>query len=246
MPEPVGPVTSTAPWLRVIERSSTLAVGGSHARGWSSSITDAALVEDAEDRGLAAHHRQGRDADVDEAAVDGQADPSVLWRPALGDVEVGHDLEPRDQPGGHPLRDRRGVHDDPVDAKTDLQVAVARDPGGCRRLRGSTASAITEWTSFTTGASSAEARSSIAARRLLFLAPTGPRPRRSRCSRESWLIRAVDVLRGGDHRRGRVRRSRCRCCRGRAGSRGRRWRPGASPRRRRRSGSPGSGEPRRC
>src|SRR4029078_8376572 len=77
--------------------------------------------------------RQRRDADVDEAAVDAQSDSPVLRYPALGDVEVGHDLDPRDQPGGEALRDRRRVDDDAVDPETDAEVAAARievDVGG--------------------------------------------------------------------------------------------------------------------
>ncbi len=56
----------------------------------------AAAIEHAQHHGLAMHGRQGRDAQVDVLAAHRQADAAVLRQPALGDVEPGHDLEPRD------------------------------------------------------------------------------------------------------------------------------------------------------
>ena len=45
---------------------------------------------------LAVRGRQGADAQVDVPAVDHGADAAVLGQAALGDVQVGHDLEARD------------------------------------------------------------------------------------------------------------------------------------------------------
>ena len=50
-------------------------------------------VQDSHDHRLAAHHRQRGHAQVDPAPVDGEAHAPVLRRAALGDVEVGHDLD---------------------------------------------------------------------------------------------------------------------------------------------------------
>ena len=83
---------------------------------------DRVLVEDPHHDALAVDRRQRHDAQVDVVAVDGQADAPVLRDPPLGDVELGHDLDPRDDAGSHPSRDRRQVVEDAVDAQPDPQV----------------------------------------------------------------------------------------------------------------------------
>ena len=60
---------------------------------------DAALVEDPQHDALAVHRRHGRDAQVDLLALHAQLDAAVLRQPALGDVEVRHDLDARDHRG---------------------------------------------------------------------------------------------------------------------------------------------------
>ena len=55
------------------------------------------LVEQTQHRALAVRRGQRRDAHVDGAAADAQRDAAVLRQPALGDVELGHDLQARDQ-----------------------------------------------------------------------------------------------------------------------------------------------------
>src|SRR5207245_6432786 len=54
-----------------------------------------ALVEDAQHDALAKERRDDRDAEVDLARGFAELDAAVLRQPALGDVEVGHDLQPR-------------------------------------------------------------------------------------------------------------------------------------------------------
>ena len=56
---------------------------------------DVAAVEHAHDDALAEHRRQHADAKVDRLVVDVQLDAAVLRQAALGDVEVGHDLDAR-------------------------------------------------------------------------------------------------------------------------------------------------------
>ena len=59
------------------------------------------LVEDAQHDRLAVDARQRDDADVDLATLDGQPDAAVLGQAPLGDVEVGHDLDARDDAADH-------------------------------------------------------------------------------------------------------------------------------------------------
>jgi hypothetical protein len=78
-------------------------------------LDDDALVEDAQHRALAVDEREGDDADVDAPALDVQCQAPVLGDAALGGVEVGHDLDPRDHRRCHPAAHLRVEH--PVDAE---------------------------------------------------------------------------------------------------------------------------------
>jgi hypothetical protein len=94
---------------------------------------DRARVEDAHDDGLAPDDRQRRHAQVDVVAVDGQTDAPVLRHALLGDVELGHDLDPGHEAGDQMARHRRRVEDDAVDAEANAHVVPARlevDVGG--------------------------------------------------------------------------------------------------------------------
>ena len=84
---------------------------------------NAVLVEDPQHDRLAVDARDRDHADVDVAALDRQSDAAVLGHPALGDVEVAHDLDPRDDAGDHPLRHGRLVGQHAVDAHPDAQLA---------------------------------------------------------------------------------------------------------------------------
>ena len=73
------------------------------------------------------------DADVDVTPVDREADAAVLRGAALGDVELGHDLDPGNETGHEAAGHGCGVDDHAIDPETDPHVAVARievDVGG--------------------------------------------------------------------------------------------------------------------
>jgi hypothetical protein len=91
------------------------------------------LVQEAQHRALAVGARQRGNAHVDRARADAQGDAPVLRQPLFGDVEVGHDLQARDQRG---MQRTIGLHhfaQRAVDAKAHgrgalvgLDVDVAR------------------------------------------------------------------------------------------------------------------------
>src|SRR5262249_40188757 len=80
------------------------------------------LVEDADRHALALLGREGRDAEVDAAVLDRDADPAVLGNALLGDVQVAHDLDPGDDGAHHPFRDVRSLPKDAINAETDTHV----------------------------------------------------------------------------------------------------------------------------
>ena len=91
------------------------------------------LVEDAHHHLLAVHRRQDRHADVDLLLQRLDLEAPVLGTPPLGDVEVGHDLDARDDRAVQGLRRRRTLHQGPVDAVPEargllqgLEVDVGR------------------------------------------------------------------------------------------------------------------------
>ena len=125
MPDPVGPVASTAPWLR-FDRASPAARGRSaRIPSWSSSRTSRPLsrIRSTADSpritgSVATRMSMNRPSTVSPMR------PSC-GRAPLGDVEVGHDLDPRDQSGREPPRHGGRVDRDAVDPVADAQVAVA-------------------------------------------------------------------------------------------------------------------------
>ena len=123
LPEPVGPVTSTAPFgllIAAVNLSSSAACMPSESRLW----IVGSLVEDAHDDSLAVDQREGDDADVDAPAFDGQREAAVLGHALLGDVQVGHDLDARDHAHRHLALDRRGRMEHAVDAKLHARVSL--------------------------------------------------------------------------------------------------------------------------
>ena len=98
----------------------------------------AALVENPHHHRLAVHRRHGRDAKVDLLALRAQTDAAVLRQPALGDVEIGHDLHARDHRGSKLARRRFDLVQDAVDPVTHDQAVFERldvDVGGPRLER---------------------------------------------------------------------------------------------------------------
>ena len=67
-------------------------------------------------------------------ALDGQADAPVLRDPPLGDVEVAHDLDPRDNAADHPLGHRGGLGEHAVDAHSNAHLAARLALTGGLRL----------------------------------------------------------------------------------------------------------------
>ena len=82
------------------------------------------LVEDAQHDRLAHHEREGHHAQVHLAMLHGQPDAPVLGEELLRDVQLGHDLEPRDDPEREALGHGGGVHEHAVDAEAHRQLAV--------------------------------------------------------------------------------------------------------------------------
>ena len=124
MPLPVGPVTRIMP----CGAASACAQLGLQLRPEAEIGEIAALgalVQDADDQALAVHRGCGGDAQVDAAAEQGQPGAAVLRQAALGDVELGQDLDARDHRGRQPRRRCAGLAQPAVDAVAHAQM-VAR------------------------------------------------------------------------------------------------------------------------
>ena len=103
-------------------------------------LADRLLVEDADDRVLAVHARHDRDAEVDGLARHAQLEAAVLRHALLGDVELGHDLDARDDRAVELLGDRPHrrlqhavdavLHVHRVVLRLDVDVARAPLDGG--------------------------------------------------------------------------------------------------------------------
>ena len=86
----------------------------------------AALVQDAHHDLLAEHRGQGRDAQVELLVLDRHVDPPVLRESAFGDVQVGHDLDARDDRGLQRLGRRHHVVQQTVDPVAHLHTTAVR------------------------------------------------------------------------------------------------------------------------
>ena len=106
-------------------------------------LADRLLVEDADDRVLAVHARHDRDAEVDRLARHPQLEAAVLRHALLGDVELGHDLDARDDRAVELLGDRPHrrlqhavdpvLHVHRIVLRLDVDVARAPLDGGVDR-----------------------------------------------------------------------------------------------------------------
>ena len=110
-------------------------------------LVDLLFVEDTDDRVFAKDRRHDRNTKVDRAALVPHTKTSVLRDAALGDVELGHDLDTRDQRLVKRDVDRIDLRiKRTVDTEFDLHIAVAasryeyrrnaipsRCRGSCRR-----------------------------------------------------------------------------------------------------------------
>ena len=196
MPEPVGPVTRIAPWGAREGLDEALALGVDHPE-LVEVDAGAVLVEDAQDGRLAAHERQRGDADVDPATVDVERDAPVLGHAALGDVEVGHDLDARDDAGHQAPRDARVL----ARARRRCGSARARSPStGSKWMSDAPCSTpwpISECTSLMTGASAADSRRSTTSRPVVLVDRLGDH---DLVERVQALDERGDVLLGRDGR----------------------------------------------
>ena len=83
-------------------------------------------VEHADDDAFAEHGRQDADAHVDRVAADVQLDAAVLRQAALGDVEVGHDLDAAGDGHGQVARRRHHLVEHAVAAVAHLVFVFER------------------------------------------------------------------------------------------------------------------------
>src|SRR5690606_26123404 len=92
-------------------------------------------IEQAHHHRFAVRGRHGADAQVQLLALHPHDDAAVLWQAALGDVELGHDLDPADHRGGEVLRRAFAFLQHAVDAIAHLQPVLERfdvDVGGAQ------------------------------------------------------------------------------------------------------------------
>ena len=108
--------------VRFVERLlESLALGVGHAELFELHH-DGVLVEDPHHDRLAVNARERDHAQVDVATFDGKAHATVLGQAPLGDIQLGHDLHPRDHARGHAPRNCGDVLHDPVDAHPDAHL----------------------------------------------------------------------------------------------------------------------------
>ena len=81
-------------------------------------------IEKTHDHALAVKGGDGGDTEVDFAAQDFDFDASVLRETAFGDIELGHQLEARDDGGLHFARRHVLVEEDAVDAEADAEFLL--------------------------------------------------------------------------------------------------------------------------
>ena len=128
------------------------------------------------------------------------ADAAVLRHPPLGDVEVAHDLDARDDAGDHPLGHRRSSRSTPsIRIRTRISVAPVSGSKWMSEAPRSAAWAMIECTSLITGASSADSRRSTISAGAALSRPPRPPPDRVLEAVHA-RDQACDVLRGGDRR----------------------------------------------
>ena len=80
------------------------------------------FIQQTQHHPLAVGRRQGGDADIHFAAADLERDAPVLGHALLGDVQLGHDLDPRHQQGRQFALGLHHLTQDAVDTKADHQA----------------------------------------------------------------------------------------------------------------------------
>src|SRR6266849_1716920 len=87
-------------------------------------LDEVGAVEDAHRHALAVERRDGGDAQIIVLPADGDPDAAVLRQAALGDVELRHDLDARDDGGAQPGRRRRALTQEAVDPVANDEAVV--------------------------------------------------------------------------------------------------------------------------
>src|SRR5581483_7718057 len=87
---------------------------------------DARPIENAHHHAFAEHGRDRRNAEVDVDAAHRDLDASILWQPALGDVELGHDLDAGSQRGAQSELEQLGGAQQAVDPVAHDQCFAVR------------------------------------------------------------------------------------------------------------------------
>ena len=158
LPLPVGPVTRKMPCGSDVKCSMRLSM-------WSSKPEPAQVVEiargaveQAHDDAFAVERGQRGDAEIDFAAEDLDLDAAVLRQPALGDVQLGHQLQARDDGGLQLARRRFLVEEHAVDADSGCGIPSRTARCGCRWRASRRPAAIMAFTRRMTGASLAMSR----------------------------------------------------------------------------------------
>src|SRR5882724_12663114 len=82
------------------------------------------LIQNPDDDLLAVGCRKGRDPQVDRLAIDRHPGAAVLGPESVGNVEPGHDLDPRDEGNACAPGDLHGLPQYPVDAVADDDAAL--------------------------------------------------------------------------------------------------------------------------
>ena len=134
LPEPVGPVTSRMPCgcsQHVLELRQEFVgeaelVEVEHHRF---------AIEQAHHHRLAVRGRHGAHAQVEFLALHAQHDAAVLRQAALGDVELGHDLDAADHGGGEVGRRALAFVQHAVDAVAHFQAVLERFDVDVRRTQ---------------------------------------------------------------------------------------------------------------
>ena len=131
LPEPVGPVTSTMPYGSLMNLRNLSSISSSKPRTSRRRLLNSEFIDSLSrmrmTRVLAVRGGDDGDAEVDGAAGDAQLEAAVLRHALLGDVELGHDLDARDDRGVMALVDRlERFVEHAVDAVLDDHFVVAR------------------------------------------------------------------------------------------------------------------------
>jgi hypothetical protein len=87
---------------------------------------DMGSIENSDHHAFAVNGGRRSDAQIDIFAANGHGDPAVLRESPLRDVELGHDLDARNDRGGQPVRRRIDGPEYAVDAVAHAQLVIHR------------------------------------------------------------------------------------------------------------------------